>query len=182
MVVITFDQKTVPRSRCGRLSGLFGPTWTLSRKSLFVLISADLAVTFLDIGDLKLSFGLFGSKLRRTPERKKFLSGSGNHCLAASAGQRGFVAHSGPLSRALFLHGLLLVLSVRLSAIGSEVSGIRVWGLFEPQDLCLFCTGFSSSIYERSRSRRSICWHVIISVNKIQAAGFLRKVSFANLC
>ena len=68
------------------------------------------------------------------------------------------------------------------SAIGSEVSGIHVWGLFEPQDLCFFCTGFSSSIYERSRSRRSICWHVIISVNKLLAAGFPRKVSFANFC
>ena len=113
MVVTTFDQKTVPRSRCGRLSGLFWPTWTRARKSLFVLISADLSVTFLDIGDLKLSFGLFGSKLRRTPERKKFLSGSGNHCLAASAGQSGSGNHSGPLSRALFLRELLLVLSVR---------------------------------------------------------------------
>ena len=56
---------------------------------------------------------------------------------AASAGQRGSGNHSGPLSRAFLLHELLLVLSVRLSAIGSEVSGIRVWGLFEPQDLSL---------------------------------------------
>ena len=78
-----------------------------------MLLSTDSEVAFLDIGDLKLSFGLFGSKLRRTPERKKFLSGSGNHCLAASAGQSGSGNHSGPLSRALFLHELLLVLSVR---------------------------------------------------------------------
>ena len=110
---------------------------------LFVLLSTDPAVTFLDIGDLKLSFGLFGSKLRRTPEKKEVSEWLRKPLPCSFGWSERLCSPLWPaIARSLFTRTAPCV-ECSYSAIGSEVSGIHVWGQFEPQDLCFFCTGFS---------------------------------------